>query len=491
MADKYDVIVVGAGLGGVVCGALLAKQGLKALILDKNARPGGKQMGFSANGFNFEMWPTYGIPMEVGPFVDAFRALGIESKLDIIPKTNALMYRRPNGKWITSVTGGHQETDPAENMFNSWNLKPKEREVALRVLAEAALLTPEQLDALDDVSVKEWVAQRGEIPKPLFGFFAVHANLMATSLYELVAMSEISRIMQIFGSSTTGFPRGGYARVVGDILDVFKANGGTLKLRTRVEKILVENGRVAGVATRDRVYKSRIVVSNAGLQPTVLKLVGEEHFDKSYVGYAKDIVPSLGFCNQRYIFSKPVMKHGMFLGTSENSYIDVGRLADMKKGKIPEILSVYGVCPAVFDPDMAPKGKQMLLIGAWCSPDPDAKEIRAVQKKVDELFEEMFPEAVPYVESKEGYVGPAQVSKLSRDSVLPGLGGEAVGLAVTVGYCGKHKPSPKSPLPGLFFVGHDAGGGAFIGTHQAVSSGLKVAPIVRHYFLERKAVIRD
>jgi len=275
MAEKYDVIVVGAGLGGVVCGALLAKWGCKTLLLDKNNRPGGKQMGFSVNGFKFEMWPTYGIPIEIGPFLDAFKALGIESKLDVIPKTNALMYRRPNGKWITSVTGGHQETDPTENMFNSWNLKPKEREVALRVLSEAALLTPEQLEALDDVSVKEWVAQRGEIPKPLFGFFAVHANLMATGLYELVAMSEISRIMQIFGSSTTGFPRGGYSRVIEDIVDVFKANGGELKLRTRVEKIIVEHGRVTGVATKDRVYKSRIVVSNAGLQPTVLKLVGE------------------------------------------------------------------------------------------------------------------------------------------------------------------------------------------------------------------------
>ena len=494
MRDKYDVIVIGAGLGSVVCGALLAKQGLKTLILDKNTRPGGKQMGFSVNGFKFEMWPTYGIPIEIGPFVDAFRALGIESKLDVIPKTNALMYRRPNGKWITSVTGGHQETDPAENMFNSWNLKPKEREVALQVLAEAAILTPEQLDALDDVSVKEWVAQRGEIPKPLFGFFAVHSNLMATSLYELVAMSEISRIMQIFGSSTTGFPRGGYARVVEDIVDAFKANGGTLKLNTRIEKILVEHGRATGIVTRGKtvnIFKAPIIVSNAGLHPTVLKLVGEEHFDKSYVGYVKDVVPATGFCCQRYIFSKPVMKHGMFLATSEDSYIDVERMAAMKKGKIPDILSVYGVCPAVFDPTMAPKGKQLLLIGAWCSGDPNAKEIKAVQKKVDELFDEMFPEMVPYIESREGYVGPAQVSKLSRDSVLPGLGGEATGLAVTVGYCGKHKPSPRSPIPGLFYVGHDAGGGAFIGTHQAVSSGLRVAPIVYQYHLEKKAVLRD
>jgi len=88
-------------------------------------------------------------------------------------------------------------------------------------------------------------------------------------------------------------------------------------------------------------------------------------------------------------------------------------------------------------------------------------------------------------------VGPAQVAAISRDPVLPGLGGEAVGLAVTVGYCGKNKPSPKTPLSGLFYVGHDAGGGFFLGTHQAVSSGLRVAPLVRHYFLERKSVLRE
>lgn len=65
-----------------------------------------------------------------------------------------------------------------------------------------------------------------------------------------------------------------------------------------------------------------------------------------------------------------------------------------------------------------------------------------------------------------------------------------MGLAVTVGYCGKNKPKATSPINGLFYVGHDAGGGAFIGTHQAVSSGLKVAALVRHYFMERKAVLR-
>jgi phytoene dehydrogenase-like protein len=483
---EYDVIMVGAGLGGLVCGALLAKQGLKVIVLDKNNRPGGKQMGISVRGFKGEMWPTYGIPKEVGPFVEAFDQLGIASKLELIPKSTALMYRQAKGKWATMVSpAGRQDFDATLNMFKAWQLSDKETETALKVLTEMALMTPEQLDALNDVTVKQWVAQHGDLPKPLFSFLAVQANLMATGLYELVAIWELAKIMQIFAGSTTGYPKGGYAKLVDDIADVLKACDGELKLRSRVEKILVEAGRVTGVATKDEVFKAPIVVSNAGIQPTVLKLVGEKYFDSSYVNYAKSIVPSLGFCCQRYIFKEPVMEHGIYIGTSQDSYIDVRRHEEMRAGKTPPVVSVYAVNPALFDPEMAPKGKQMLLIGTWCRPDPKAREIGALQKRVDEQFIEMFPKEAKYIEAREGYVGPAQVSALSRDSVLPGLGGEAVGLAVSVGYCGRSKPSVKAPIAGLFYVGHDAGGAGYLGTHQAVSSGVRTAPVIRLYHEER------
>ena len=491
MADKYDAIVIGSGLGGSVCAALLAKEGLKTLLLEKNNRPGGKSMGISVKGFRGEMWPTFGIPMEGGPFVDAFRQLDIESKLDVIPGSVAMMYRRKGEKWTTSVDApGVKVDDPSANLFDSWGLEGEERVECMKVLAEIFLFTPEQLDELDDISVKEWIVQRGDIPKPIQKFLAIHSNLMATGIYETVAMSEIARVMQAFSGRTTGYPRGGYGRIIDDVLDVFKANGGELLTNARVESITVEEGRVTGVKTKDEVFEASIVVSNAGIQPTVLKLVGEDHFDKSYVGYVKDMPPSLGFTCIRYLFNKPVMEHGLYVATSDESFLDLERLDMMRDGIIPDEIALDGVVASRFDPEMAPEGKQMLLLGTWCTPDPAGKEMEALHKKIDELFAEMFPEAVPFIESREGHMGPAEVSALSRDQVLPGVGGEAAGSAVTVGYCGKNKPDPKSPLPGLFFVGHDAGGGGYLATNQAVCSGVNVAPLVHFYWLERRSVAR-
>ncbi len=88
----------------------------------------------------------------------------------------------------------------------------------------------------------------------------------------------------------------------------------------------------------------------------------------------------------------------------------------------------------------------------------------------------LWPGIEHCIESSVRY-GASQVSGLSRDAVVPGQGGECVGLAQIVGQCGRHKPSAAAPLRGLFYVGCDAGGYG-CGTHQAADSGVNVADLV-------------
>lgn len=62
----------------------------------------------------------------------------------------------------------------------------------------------------------------------------------------------------------------------------FEKNGGTIIRNCKVDKILVENGTTTGVDTSEGTFYAPVVVSSSGIQPTILKLVGEEHFDKTY-----------------------------------------------------------------------------------------------------------------------------------------------------------------------------------------------------------------
>jgi len=52
--DQYDVIIIGAGIGGLVCGCYLAKAGLKVLIIEKNNKVGGYVQSFERDGFVFD-----------------------------------------------------------------------------------------------------------------------------------------------------------------------------------------------------------------------------------------------------------------------------------------------------------------------------------------------------------------------------------------------------------------------------------------------------
>jgi prolycopene isomerase len=99
--------------------------------------------------------------------------------------------------------------------------------------------------------------------------------------------------------------------------------------------------------------------------------------------------------------------------------------------------------------------------------------------KLEQTVAKIWPELPKYIEHKE-YYGTADVSALTREHVLPGQGGECIGLGQIVGQCGRHKPSAKAPLQGLFYVGCDAGGYG-CGTHHGVDSGFRVAHMVLQY----------
>ena len=96
--------------------------------------------------------------------------------------------------------------------------------------------------------------------------------------------------------------------------------------------------------------------------------------------------------------------------------------------------------------------------------------------KVEEAIAAAWPGITDHIVKREAYTTQS-VSAQSRDSVVPGQGGECIGLGQFIGQVGRTKPDPRTPLPGLYLVGCDAGG-IGMGTHQAVDSAFNVAAMV-------------
>ncbi|MBN1691517.1 MAG: NAD(P)/FAD-dependent oxidoreductase [Dehalococcoidia bacterium] len=468
MSDhEYNVIVIGAGPGGVACAAALAGKGIKILLVEKNDRPGGKSMSFSKNGFTYELWPISGSPTRDNRFSQFTRELGLDLQMIPPPGISGVLYKdNQTGEYkpFTKETGNPTEEQVKE---------------VKRFLGDIRAMQPDEIDKLDDVTFHDFISNY-RVPVPFYSQQAMDANITFVEPIDMLAASEVVRTRQDFMRSGAGlYFKGGYGKMAEALAGSVKANGGDVLTNARVEKIEIKDGKVTGVVTAKGTFKAPIVVSNAGIQPTVLKLVGPENFDKDYVEYVRKLQPSVGLMGIRYFLDRPVFDLCTYITYSDDNYINKQRLADLEKGKAPDDLLVFMVVPSVFDPDLAPVGKQCVLASTLCPADAKYPYNDMLWKKLDATINKIWPLVAKHTESKDFY-STGDVSSVSRDHVLPGQGGECIGLGQIVGQCGKHKPSAAAPVKGLFYAGCDAGGYG-CGTHHGVDSGIRVSELVLQY----------
>jgi phytoene dehydrogenase-like protein len=480
---SYDVIVIGAGFGGSACAGLLAKRGLKVLLAEKNSRAGGKAMSISKNGFTYTAWVVIGAPVVGNLYEVVARELGVEDLIKLVtPGAPASLYRTSSGAYARVPNMPVGQTDPTA-IFDWLEIKPEDRELAMMFFAQLTMMPPEEIDKLHGISFEEWV-RPFNIPRSLYAFLVSNCcdGMFMVPVDQLEAAEAISSLQDMFLRHGGIFCRGGYGSVAEAYCEAVRRHGGTVLMKAKTEQILVADGKVTGVVTSQGTFNAPIVISNAGLQPTMLKLVGEQHCGPDYLQYVKRLTPSWALLGYRYFLRQPVTDAPYGVVFSDDSPWSRERLDKAHAGQASREGVVYFEVPSNYDPTAAPPGKQMMITGSFCPPSPQMTQaqITAWAGAGEEIIFKAFPELESAIEDKELYT-PKDVSNLTRESVIPGHGGETIGLGQIVGQCGPSKPSIEAPIRGLFIVGCDAGGTG-VGTQQAIESGMNVAEaVLRHH----------
>ncbi len=478
----YDVIIIGAGYGGVTAGALLAKAGKRVLLVDKGHNPGGKGQTVEHLGYKYEMWPVLSLPADDSLFHKLLEELDYQDDdfLYIPDGENAieLKYHNKNGEWKSYIGPAKQTEDPLalDKMGETFGVDDEQMVTVMNMMTAMFMLTEEELDEGDNLGMLPWMQSFG-VPDSVIAYMGAIMGLVFVAPIDLIPISEgIRTFRQLFVGGGGRYHRGGYGRVAEICAQYIVDHGGEYIRSTRVNKVLVNDGRVSGISTSAGEFHAPIVISNAGIQPTILKLATDGNFDDGYTKKVESYEPGLGMVGVRYFLDEPVLNTGMIVAFSDESWWDTERYKDAQLGKFGEIPLVFASVVTEMDPEMAPDGHQIILFGFSGSPDPKAEMNEEIIRRGEEAIAKIWPEIPPHVIRKERY-SAAQVSNLARDSVVPGTGGECIGLSQIIGQCGQSKPDPRTPLPGLYLVGTDAGGQG-CGTHQAVDSGFNVAAMV-------------
>ncbi len=479
--DMFDVVVIGAGYGGASAAALLARSGRRVALVEKNPRAGGKGATISRKGYDYEMWGAVGVPATGSRFHELVDVLDVADRAPfIIPEGSvaSVHYKAPSGEWRSSVGPAKQSEDPGalDRVKSVYGATDQDVDALATLFATMLMMSEAEVDALENVGMLDYVRGFG-LPPSLVAQVCTGLNLaFCVPLNRLPASEGIFVLRQIVNGGAGRYHVGGYGRVAEVCAEYVVEHGGVFLNSERVRHIVVEDGRAVGIATDDGVLRAGAVVSNAGIQPTVLGLAGADHFPSSYVEQVRALEPSLAIAGVRYIVDAPVFEAPIILAYSDQSWLDDDRYARLQAGDWPDVPLISIGVPCLFDPSLVPEGHQVAISAVFASPDPDSKTSEEAIRRSEVVIDELWPDLRKHIVRTEPYTA-RQVSRMTRDSVLPGQGGEAIGLAQVIGQCGSSKPDPRTPLPGLYLVGCDAGGRGS-GTHQAVDSGFNVAAMV-------------
>ncbi len=310
--DEYDVIIVGSGIGGLTCGALLSKWGYKVLVLEQHYQVGGYCSSFERRGFVFNagVEDVSGL-WERGPVTYLLRELGLR-KEDLFAR-NTVRYifrgRTVEAHSLEEFIGRLSEMFPEEkesirSFFEEARRAyeecyrdveaygvPLPGELIVKVFRAKKLLDyPREHPHFYDWMNKTYREKLDEYFKDedlkallgaLLGYVGVEADRVSASS----ALTAVVAYYMYGGY----FPKGGAQKFADALKEFIKAHGGEVLVRQRVDKILVEGGEARGVIAEGKVFRAPIIVANANAKTTFLELVGKEHLDAKFIEYIKSL----------------------------------------------------------------------------------------------------------------------------------------------------------------------------------------------------------
>jgi phytoene dehydrogenase-like protein len=285
--SAYDTIIIGAGIGGLVCGCYLAKAGMKVLIAEQHSKPGGYCTSFKRQGFTFDAAAhSFGGYRRGGTVRKVFDELGVSGRVRIkrydpsdviITPECEVSFRSELDRTIRSFQAAFPaESNSIEHFFISLSQPEPGSLAGMRKLTFKTLLDTcfnnEKLKAL--------------LSFPLFGNGGLPPSLMSA-----FAGSKIFAEFLLDGGY---YPEGNMQSLPDTLSSIFADLGGTLLLSCPATRIQIKDKRVKGVILRrSDVVKTTCVVSNCDAIQTFSQLLGKTHINESVARSLHDMTPSL------------------------------------------------------------------------------------------------------------------------------------------------------------------------------------------------------
>lgn len=482
MAKK--AIVVGAGFAGLSAATSLADRGFEVTILEKNNQAGGRARTFSAEGFNFDMGPSwYWMPDVFDTYFESFgKKVSDYYTLDRLDPSYRVYFGEKDFVDLPAGTEAciqlFESIEPGSGAklrkfidesaykyqvgINDLVYKPGRSLLEFADIRIAKGLI--QLDLLK--SIRKYVHAHFKNPRlrqlmefPILFLGATPNNTPA--LYSLMNYADID--------GGTWFPRGGMHEIVKAMVSLAEEKGVEIKLDHAVKSVALEGKSLKTLHTEKGDFTADVIVVGADYHHFEQQILPESHrqYSASYWDKREMAPSSLLF----YMgVDKPVdgiLHHTLFFDQDFDQHAE----EIYTHPKWPSKPLFYASATSKTDPAAAPAGKENLFLLMPVAPDLKDPESER-EKYYDIMMERLERLTGATVSSDVSYKRSYAHSNFVED--YHAFKGNAYGLANTLRQTAILKPALKSKkVTNLYYTGQLTTPGP--GVPPSLISGLVVA----------------
>lgn len=483
--NRYDVIVIGSGIGGLTAAVELAAAGARILVLEQHNLLGGACTTYSRKG---------GYKFEAG--VESVSGLGARGPVNHLLARHGLTDRIV---WLRNSYGFRYDGKRFDipDSWEEWRELLQSRYPHEANGIQALFRTIHAAyEGMYTVFAPDRVAPQA--PEGLLGKlkFAVRhpsfvrwmnrtwGELLHAHVKDPELISQLSMLTGYLGDLGLNTPATGMLAIMGYFIDGgYRAQGGSMKLaealadklrayggetrtNTDVTSIRIENGAVVGVSSSKGDFDAPVVLSNADPYVTFARLVGFDHLPQEYRTQVEALQPSMSLYIWSAALSRPFPDKRL-------TTIRLAQPLELPRNGIT--LSGYSFhSPSAADPMLAPEGCGSIVLNfkARCEASRyramSAEEYAACKAEIDgaarKLLAEIDPasaEAIVFAEVST----PKTVEDYMRTyegSIYSTKMNKAAGF-----------PSYETPVEGLYLASAGVGNGP--GIEAVVITGAEAA----------------
>lgn len=328
--NKFDVIIIGAGLGGLLCGNILSREGFSVCIVEKNPKPGGSLQTFGRKGRVFNTGLNYINSMDEGQILYRyFKYFGLTDKLKLrrLDSNGFEIINFPHGKYLFAM-GQQNFLDtlavqfPAErNSLKTYlgKIKAVSQTSSMFTLdEERSSLDVDYNTAIGAADYIQSVIKDNRLQNILAGnnlLYSGHENKTPLFVHSIVNHSFIESAWRIVD--------GGH-QLVNILVENIVVNGGTLLTSRKADKIICKDKKAVGLQLSTGEYlEGKHFIAN--IHPVhVTNMVAPGLLRKSYEKRIRNLENTMGIFTLYVVMKKesfPYINANYYCYNQDNSWV--------------------------------------------------------------------------------------------------------------------------------------------------------------------------